>query len=371
MAFSTFDALKNNAHHIQYVTKHGYDLERGIDQRHPINKNSLLENAIIDGEENIVKILIESKAEINPADQFVTLPKGNAYTYKTPLQLAVFLKRRVAVKHLLDHKADINLLDRSDKSYLSILMSGAYSGDCKILSMLLDAKADIYQENTDTLRQKEKYMTALMYATTSNMQEAAIFLLDQGAHIKNSQGKSVFEYCDSPLLEKAIKKYINQHTTATYGLATTLDNLAIPRNLIELICSYSRGFSFIEKTEELIRSHQDVDPTPKKALTLRQHSHSHVSISSISETAQPRVSSNQSAFFMKKASAMPSIDNILAAVTTPNDPTSQITALTTLAPRRKRCDYVRFRRTVASFFSGINVRAAEIPINKFVRYMRS
>jgi hypothetical protein len=250
MAFSTFDIFKKNEEHINFIKEHGYDLDKNIDQLHPFIKNNILEVAILADKVEMVKIFIENKADINYSKVVFSEDNTGTIYRRTPLQLAVLYGRELSVKCLLDHKADISLLDMSNKSHLSILMlgatvNGAISGNCEVLKMLLEAKADIHQENTSTPRHKEKYMTALMYAAARGNMNAAIFLLDHGANIKNSKGKSVFEYSDC-LTKKKIQKYISKHIAITQELQQVLNSLSIPKDLKDLICSYSRGASFEE-----------------------------------------------------------------------------------------------------------------------------
>jgi hypothetical protein len=243
MTFSTFDVFKGNKEHIGFLSKQGYDLGKSIDQLHPATKSSILEDAIIDFKYDLVKILIEKKADINRFSRF----QNGLRETKTPLHLSIFLRRSLAVQYLLDSKVDIEILDMSHGRGLSPMMQAATSGGSNILAMLLEAKADINRENLNSLRQEEQYMTPLMYAVSEHKEKEAIFLIRHGASMVNSIGKTVFDYCQNSVIKEKIQKYINLNIVIAKEFRLILFSQGLPNDLADIVCNYYCDFSFIKK----------------------------------------------------------------------------------------------------------------------------
>lgn len=117
----------NNVEMVTFLINHGADIQGaecgGTSPLHMALNNEAL---------NTAELLLKNGADINNQDNFRKL---------TPLQFAALWGKKLAVKWLIEHGADVNLLSVDGESAISI---GASSkGDVEIIKMLLDHGAQL------------------------------------------------------------------------------------------------------------------------------------------------------------------------------------------------------------------------------------
>lgn len=115
-------------------------------------------------------------------------------------------------------------------------MVAAVARNCTLLSLLLDAGADINQE---TQKGRDGNLTALMRATQLDHINAACFLIDRGASLENSQGKW-FDTPKSVLGTKAQR--LAKETQAARSVLKTL----IPLDIVNVVASYTQAGSKVQ-----------------------------------------------------------------------------------------------------------------------------
>jgi len=126
-------------------------------------KNTLLFFASNYNQKDIVKLLLEAKADVNaPYKEGIT-----------PLYIASELGHTEIVKLLLEAKADVNV---ADKNGATMLYMATAKNHTEIVKLLLEAKADVNAPYKDDI-------TPLLIACTEGNVEIVKLLLAAGANV--------------------------------------------------------------------------------------------------------------------------------------------------------------------------------------------
>ncbi|KAA8572307.1 hypothetical protein EYC84_002933 [Monilinia fructicola] len=126
-----------------------------------------LQAASCGGNETIVKLLLEAKADVNAQDD----------GYDNAFQMASYAEYKEIVKLLLEAKADVNI---NCGAYSNALQSASYKGNEEIVKLLLEAKADVNAQGGE-------YGNALQAASYRGDEEIVKLLLEAKADV-NAQG---------------------------------------------------------------------------------------------------------------------------------------------------------------------------------------
>lgn len=186
--------------HQDLLSAWGYDLEADINEPHSVTNSSILHDAIVKGQKDIVELLAaQQDIDLNKPDEHSSMFRAG----RTPVLLALFHDRLDMLKFLLDQGADPN---KPQPNGRTPLMFAAIKDNPDALGLLLKYNASVNQENLED--ENLYYMTALMYAAWSNNLSAAKFLIDHGAATKNSQGVAFTAYAASETMKSSIKDYI-------------------------------------------------------------------------------------------------------------------------------------------------------------------
>ena len=227
--------------------------------------------AVEDGNENIIKLLLEHGADIHQTNQnhetalmtalsidniniiklffdhgkSINLEHGksinleNTYGY-TPLMLAVSNGNEEAIKLLLDNGADINQLNQNGMTPLMLAVS---NDNEEAMEMLLERGADINQPN-------QNGETPLMLAVSNDNEEAIQLLLDNGANINqtNQNGMTPLMLAVSNGNEEAIKLLLdngaNIHQTNQNGMTALMMALSHGNiNIIKLFFDHGKSIN--------------------------------------------------------------------------------------------------------------------------------
>ena len=142
-----------------------YEFDENIDAKliNQVKLNRSLRKAVIDGNVNEVKDLIEAGANVNIKNEFGTTILMEATTYDY----------REIVKMLLRAGADVNVKDVFGNT---ALIYAAYIGHTEIVKMLLEGGADVNAKDRDG-------NTALMKAAEEKNTEIVKMLLEDGAEV--------------------------------------------------------------------------------------------------------------------------------------------------------------------------------------------
>lgn len=132
-------------------------------------KNQSLIYAVKQGYTEIVSILIDAQAQVN----FQSLPH-----LMTPLMFASAGNHGLICQILIDHGANVNLINDDESS---ALMIASYKGYANIVGILLKNNADVNHKDLDG-------DNALYLAIKSNHQEVVSLLIDYGADLYIDDG---------------------------------------------------------------------------------------------------------------------------------------------------------------------------------------
>jgi ankyrin repeat protein len=206
----TYAAIEGQGNILELLLSAGAD----IDAKNGNESTALIE-AADKGHKEIVELLLGAGADIRAKDKYgstalilaarrnrretaeLLLDKGADLHAKdkdgsTALILAARWNRREMLKLLLDRGADLHAKDK-DGSTALIAAAAKTSWDCKeTLELLLDRGADIHARNKDG-------STALIVAAASwNYKETVELLLDRGAdiHAKDEEGKTALMWAE-------------------------------------------------------------------------------------------------------------------------------------------------------------------------------
>ena len=134
--------------------------DRRTDIDAPIESDTALQMACLEGDDSIVQLLLDHGADINASGEI-----GNA------LQIASFEGHESIVQLLLDNRADIDVSDESDNA----LHIASLKGDNSIVQLLLDHGADVNASGESG--------TALKMASLLGHDSIVQLLLDHGADV--------------------------------------------------------------------------------------------------------------------------------------------------------------------------------------------
>lgn len=165
-----FDAIQNNDYESLSNSLDQLDCHINYPRK---NQLSLLVEASIHGNPQIVKLLLEKGANVNDC-VFAS--------QESPLYLAAVNNRLDTVKILLDFNANIESRDRNRQTPL---MAAARNGYDAIVGLLLDKKAKVDAKD-------KKGITALHLAARYNYEKTATILINHAAtvDIENKKGKT-------------------------------------------------------------------------------------------------------------------------------------------------------------------------------------
>jgi len=169
---------------------------------------SAIESAVESGELVDLKILLENGADVNKKIKVDWIPSG-----WTPLHYASFSGRDEIAKILIEHRADVNA---KASSGLTPLHFAVKNGDEKVSQTLIEHRADV---NSKT----NKGRTPLHYAAWSGKDEIVKILIEKGADVnkKANDGWTPLDYArdaDDNLTTKekqAIITLLRQHGAKT------------------------------------------------------------------------------------------------------------------------------------------------------------
>ncbi len=232
----------------QFFEKLGYDIDQTIDMPHPDTQRTPLHDAVVKGNEKVVQQLLEQKVDVNQyynSNDLESCPSG------TPFLLAVYKNRPNIAELLLAYPHQKVKAEACDGNGVPAV-SNAVSR-IKVLATLLRAGVNVDQE-TFSEGNADNYMTALMYAVSGARMTAAKLLIRYGASLKNSQNKSIFDYCFDEIVEEGIKKYITRIASKTNGLIEGLKSVFPPTinnrsTVIDIIASYTSGGAYVKKND--------------------------------------------------------------------------------------------------------------------------
>ncbi len=183
-----------------FLRELGYDLKKGLNQRHRDTKTSILHDAVNAERVDIVELLLSfsQDIDINEKDPHT---EDVFRSGKTPLLLAITNSDELMVNFLLEKNAKADICDDNGASPLMI---AAVRGNPTMLASLLDkGRVDIHFENKST----KDSSTALMYAAKGGLTLNAQFLMDRDASKVNSRKIHVLD-CD---LTQRTRKKLNEY----------------------------------------------------------------------------------------------------------------------------------------------------------------
>ena len=243
----------------RFFTKLGYDLEQNIDDPHPTTHSFPLHEAVMEGRIAIVRLLIRHKANLNNRDEH-----NHVLRYgKAPLLLAISEYKESIARLLLKNGADPN---KCDERGTSPLIEAADKSSQKMVARLLEAKADINQENMITEEYCDTGMTAVLHATLADRYQMVSFLLERGAKITNSLGSTLFDYCCSTLTRKGIQIVVERFMATTRELATHIAP-HLTQDVANIVCSYTPGFHLMQLKQKNVPSKQEPSESKQKEQT--------------------------------------------------------------------------------------------------------
>jgi ankyrin repeat protein len=156
-----------------------------------------LHEAIYEGQEDIVRLLLAHKAEINAQDAFGNLP----------LQIAGIYSEASLIQILLDHGASIDEVSR--QRTFTPLMLALNHRRVEVAQYLIEAGADIHFVEPD------EGWTPLLIACEQQLCELAIFLIRQGVDLTacltagDTRGRNALELASYHGEEKLVKALLD------------------------------------------------------------------------------------------------------------------------------------------------------------------
>lgn len=243
MHYPTFSALFKAEKQRLFLQERKYDLEDTIDQPSRNLLRSFAIHSACDDEGNVamVKLLLLSKIDVN-------LISTSQYSEgESPLSVASSSDNEAALRLLIDQGANLHHVDMSGEFPLAKCVRRGFDKSCRNARYLLDAKADIDQENPtsteltspDQGHLPRRHMTALFYAVHAGSLKAAYLLIEQGASLMNSQGRTVFEYCFNERVRDKIREKVEAQQVAIRAIQGLLQEMVVlPSVINQLICSY-------------------------------------------------------------------------------------------------------------------------------------
>jgi hypothetical protein len=224
---------------VRFVEKRGYNLNASIHEPHPQTGSFLIHQAAKRDKVKIVAALIKAGVDINLS----AAQLGKSYG-QTPLSIAVWKGNKKTISFLIQEKADVEKCDAMGEFPL---IKAARKGDAESLKHLLDAGAEINQENLlnpyfDNRNLPYKHMTGLMHALQNCMSNCAMLFLEYGAETTNSQGVEALIYCDYNKVREKIRAEIEERRSnieKQYRILTR--TLFLGSEIIKLVCGYTHG----------------------------------------------------------------------------------------------------------------------------------
>ncbi|MCE3239013.1 MAG: Ankyrin repeat (3 copies) [Gammaproteobacteria bacterium] len=226
---------------LRFVEERGYDLNASIHEPHPEKGSFLIHEAAKYDKVETINALIKAGVDMN-----LSAVRPRKFYGHTPLIIALSERSTRTISYLIHEKADVEKCDAIGEFPLA---KAARKGDNKSLKLLLDARANVDQENllsTFVTSQglPHKHMTALMYAFQYGMVSSVTLLLDEGANVVNSQNKDAFIYCDYEILRQEMKAKIQKRRSHIENQYNFLVEFSLLDSIVKLICGYTHGCNY-------------------------------------------------------------------------------------------------------------------------------
>ncbi len=268
-----FNILTSSPEDLKFIKKKGYNLDNPINEPHSETGSLLIHKAAHHDKEKIVATLVkEGGVDVNlPAS-----PSSKEFHGQTSLCIAASNRSRRTVSFLIHQKADLEKCDAWGEFPLA---KAARTDDTDCLKLLLDAGANINQENLSSVfinpqNLPHKHMTALMYALENCMSDAAKLLLDYGAEVVNSQGRNALLYCSYEDVREKMKIKIEKRHTNAQRQYRVLNDFSFSDSIVKLIFGYTHGYNynhgFFSASQKQVKSSSQ--STSKPVLLREDHS---------------------------------------------------------------------------------------------------